>query len=409
MTAAIHYDAIVVGLGAVGAATLYQLARRGARVLGIDRFAPPHDRGSSHGESRITRLAIGEGAAYVPLVQRSHTIWRALEAQTGDSILTQTGGLILSPGDGVAEHHGKPDFLRRTIANAQRFGIAHEVLDAQAIRQRFPQFHLQGNERGYYEPEAGFVRPEKAIAAQLELARAAGAEIRTHETVLALEGGTAAQPVQVRSTHASFTAQQVVVAAGPWLPAFLGQATRDAWQGEFAVYRQVMYWFDAGAAADDFAPGRMPIFIWMYGDGEEDYMYGFPSSDPARPSLKVASEQYLRTTSPDALVREVDAAEVQAMYRSRVAGRFPAIGARLLDARACMYTVTRDRDFWIDHLPDAPRVWVASACSGHGFKHSAGLGEALAQQLLGEPSFVDLGAFARRSPSPSNTPRPPRR
>ena len=394
MTASIHYDAIVVGLGAVGAATLYQLARRGARVLGIDRFAPPHDRGSSHGESRITRLAIGEGEAYVPLVRRSHAIWRELEASTGRQILTQTGGLILAPGDGAPEHHGKPDFLRRTIASAERFGIAHEVLDADGIHARFPQFQLRGNEIGYYEPESGFVRPEQAISAQLELARASGAVVRENEPVLDLEGGAEGQPVEVRTAGARYSADQVVVAAGAWLPAFLGQAARDAWQGELEVYRQVMYWFDAGAAADDFVPGRMPIFIWMYGDGQEDYMYGFPTSDPVTPSLKVATEQYARTTLPDELVREVDAAEVLAMYRSRVAGRFPAIGPRALDARACMYTVTRNRDFLVDRLPDAPQVLVASACSGHGFKHSAALGEAIAQKVLGQEPDIDLRAFA---------------
>ena len=396
MKGSTHYDAIVVGLGAVGAATLCQLARRGARVLGIDRFAPPHEHGSSHGESRITRLAIGEGEAYVPLVRRSHAIWRELEAATGRSILTQTGGLVLAPRDGAADHHGKPDFVRRTIASAQRFGIVHEVLDANGIRARFPQFHLQGNEIGYYEPEAGFVRPEQAIAAQLDVARALGAQVHAGDPVLALDGGAEGESVTVRTASATHTARQVVVAAGPWLPQFLPQAARDAWHGEFEVYRQVMYWFDAGNAARDFAPGRMPIFIWMYGDAEEDYMYGFPSADAGRPALKVASEQYARTTSPAALVREVDAAEVEAMYRSRVAGRFPAIGGRAVDARACMYTVTRDRHFVVDRLPDAPQVLVASACSGHGFKHSAGLGEAIAQRVLGQASDFDLRAFAHR-------------
>ena len=399
-----HYDAIVVGLGAVGAATLYQLAKlgsaRGMRVLGIDCFAPPHDRGSSHGESRITRLAIGEGDAYVPLVKRSHAIWRELEARTGRSILTQTGGLILAPRDGAADHHGKPDFVRRTIACAERFDIDHQVLDAAGIRARFPQFNLQGNEIGYFEPESGFVRPEQAIAAQLEVARASGAEVHEGEPVLALEGGrgsgTGDRPVKVRTATATYTADRVVVAAGAWLPEFLGEAARDAWRGEFEVYRQVMYWFDASEAAFDFTAPRMPIFIWMYGDGEQDYMYGFPSADAARPALKVATEQYVHTTSPDALVREVDAAEIEAMYQSRIAGRFPKIGGHAIDARACMYTVTRDRHFVIDTLPDAPQVLVVSACSGHGFKHSAGLGEAIAQRLLGQTPATDLRAFAMR-------------
>ena len=409
-----HYDAIVVGLGAIGAATLYQLTQRGVRrtgksdtrVLGIDRFAPPHDHGSSHGESRITRLAIGEGDDYVPLVKRSHTIWRELEARTGRSIMTRTGGLILAPRDGAADHHGKPDFVRRTIASAERFDIAHEVLDAAGIRTRFPQFYLQGNEIGYLEPESGFVRPEQAIAAQLEVARASGAEVHEGEPVLALEGGqgngTGDEPVTVRTATATYTADNVVVAAGAWLPEFLGQAARDAWHGEFEVYRQVMYWFDASEAAADFTAPRMPIFIWMYGDGEQDYIYGFPSANTARPALKVATEQYTLTTSPDALVREVDTAEIKAMYQSRVAGRFPKINGRAIDARACMYTVTRDRHFVIDTLPDAPRVLVASACSGHGFKHSAGLGEAIAQRVLGEAPAADLRAFARRPVSEDN-------
>ncbi len=150
MTLSSHHDVIVVGLGALGAATLYQLSQRGARVLGIDQFAPPHDQGSSHGDSRITRLAVGEGDEYVPFVQRSHAIWRELEARTGKPLMTTTGGLILAPRDRVAEHHGKSDFVRRTIACAERFGIAHEVLDAAGIRARFPQFRLQGDEIGYH-------------------------------------------------------------------------------------------------------------------------------------------------------------------------------------------------------------------------------------------------------------------
>lgn len=398
MTLSTHYDVIVVGLGALGAATLYQLSQRGARVLGIDQFAPPHDQGSSHGDSRITRLAVGEGDEYVPFVQRSHAIWRELEARTGKPLMTTTGGLILAPEGRVAEHHGKPDFVRRTIACAQRFGIAHEVLDAAAIRQRFPQFHLQGDEIGYFEHEAGFVRPEDAIGAQLAVARASGAQTRTGERVRAVEptgSGGSGDTVRVRTDTASFTADRVVVAAGAWLPGFLGQQARADWQADFSVHRQVMHWFDTGSAAADFAPGRFPIFIWMFGDGQEDYMYGFPSSDPAQPALKVATEQYVATTTPDTIDRTVSPEESAAMYRDRVAGRFPQIGGRALKARACMYTVTPDRRFVIDALDGLPNVLVASACSGHGFKHSAGLGDAIADRVLGRQGTLDLSPFAR--------------
>jgi sarcosine oxidase len=392
-SAADHFEVIVIGLGAIGAATLYQLSQRGARVLGIDQFTPPHDQGSSHGESRITRLAIGEGDAYVPLVRRSHTIWRELEARTGRAIFEQTGGLILAPRDRIAAHHGKPDFVRRTIECAERFGIRHEVLDADGIRARFPQFALQGDELGYFEPEAGFVRPEQAIGAQLEVARAQGAALHTGERVLHLESLDGGATTVVHTDVALYTADRVVVAAGPWLPDFLGRQGRSDWQANFGVYRQVMYWFDTGPAAGDFAPGRLPVFIWMFGDAQEDYMYGFPSSDLARPSLKVATEQYVDTTSPAAVRRTVDADEAAHMYASRVAGRFPQIDGRLREARACMYTVTPDRHFVIDALDGAPGVLVASACSGHGFKHSAGLGEAIAEQVLGRETQHDLSAF----------------
>jgi sarcosine oxidase len=398
MTLSSHYDVIVVGLGALGAATLYQLSQRGARVLGIDQFAPPHDQGSSHGDSRITRLAVGEGDEYVPFVQRSHAIWRELEARTGKPLMTTTGGLILAPRDRVAEHHGKSDFVRRTIACAERFGIAHEVLDAAGIRARFPQFKLQGDEIGYHERDAGFVRPEDAIAAQLAVARASGALTRTGERVQSVEPAGNGDTVRVRTDTASFTADRVVVAAGAWLPGFLGRQARADWQADFSVHRQVMHWFDTGSAAADFAPGRFPIFIWMFGDGQEDYMYGFPSSDPAQPALKVATEQYVAATTPDTIDRTVDPEETAAMYRDRVAGRFPQIGGRALKARACMYTVTPDRRFVIDALDGLPNVLIVSACSGHGFKHSAGLGEAIAEQVLGRASShgLDLQPFGRQ-------------
>ena len=172
------FDTVVVGLGAMGAATLLQLARRGQRVLGVDRFDPPHDQGSTHGETRITRCGIGEGEVYVPLALRSHEIWRELEAETGMELLTQCGALILSGSETSAPVHGKADFLGCTIAAARRFGLAHEVLDAAGVMRRFPQFLLRGDETGYFEAGGGFVRPEACVSAQLNVARRLGAEVR---------------------------------------------------------------------------------------------------------------------------------------------------------------------------------------------------------------------------------------
>nr|WP_145547115.1 N-methyl-L-tryptophan oxidase [Variovorax boronicumulans] len=391
------HDVAVVGLGALGSAIVRPLAQRGARVLGLDRHAPPHDLGSSHGESRITRLAIGEGDAYVPLVRRSHAIWRELERQTGVPLYEATGGLVLGSERSRRVHHGKPDFLHRTIGSAQRHGIAHELLDAREIRRRFPPFALRGDEIGYWEPEAGVVRPEQAIRAQLAVARAAGAQLRSGETVLALEphGDGSVTLVTDQGRH---RARQVVLAAGAWLPGLLRGLGQQDWAEAFAVYRQTMHWFALPPqAAPAFAPGRFPVFIWMYGEAEEDYFYGFPSLDPQQPALKVATEQYLASTTPEALQREVGAEEAAAMHASRVAGRFAQAGPQALRSRACMYTVTRDRDFVVDRLAGDLPIWVASACSGHGFKHSAGLGEAIALKLLDVGTGALLASFQRRT------------
>ena len=169
-------DFLVIGLGAMGSAALFQLAKRGAKALGIDRGAPPHALGSSHGETRVTRQALGEGSEYVPLVLDSHRIWRELESETGESLFNACGVLLIAQGTGEAVHHGKPDFLARTIKTAREFHIPHEVLDGEQVAKRFPQFlNLAGNEQAYYEPGGGYVFPERCIKAQLKCAAQLGA------------------------------------------------------------------------------------------------------------------------------------------------------------------------------------------------------------------------------------------
>lgn len=384
------FDTIVIGLGAVGSACLYQLAKRGQRVLGIDRYAPPHDRGSSHGETRITRRAIGEGEAYVPLVARSHEIWREVEAETGLDLLTECGALVLARQGSAANHHGKGDFVRRTIAAAERFGIPHQVLHAPEIQARFPQLGLTGDEVGYFEPGGGFVRPERCIEGQLSLARRHGARLLLDTRVATvLPDGLDATAV-VTAAGDRFTAGQVVLAAGPWAAGLAGDATGRHMQ----VCRQVLHWF----AADDpaaYAPGRFPVFIWMHGDAPEDYLYGFPIL-PGSTGVKVATEQYGEVTSdPDQVRTEVLAAEQEAMHRDHVAGRLRGVRAGALRSAACMYTVTPDSGFLVDWLPGPARVLLASACSGHGFKHSAGLGEAVALGIAGSGGALPAFGLGR--------------
>ena len=386
MSAVQSTDVIVVGLGAMGSAALYQLARRGIRAIGIDRFAPPHDRGSSHGESRITRQAIGEGEEYVPFALRSHEIWRELEAETGRSLFSPIGGLVVGrrTDSGI---HGQADFIGRTIAAAERFSIEHEVLDPAEVMHRFPQFRLAGDETCYYEPGAGFLRPEVCVETQLERARALGAVVRTGEAVTGLRGD--ATSVTVTTTAGAYTAARVIVAAGAWVPALLG----GVYARLLRVYPQVLYWF-APDDATAFAPGRFPIFIWRHGAGEDDHFYGFPVVSAG---VKVATEQFSHITGPDDARAEPSPAEAQEMHKSQVQGRLLGVTARCIRAVTCLYTVTPGFGFLVDRHPEWENVLVASPCSGHGFKHSAAIGEALAERAITGTSRLDLTPFKTTS------------
>lgn len=375
----------VVGLGAMGAATLYQLARLGVDAIGIDRFAPPHALGSSHGETRITRQAVGEGADYAPFVLASHAIWRELGAATGEPLFEACGVLVIAPGSGASSHHGKRDFAARSIETARAFGIPHEVLDGAEARLRFPQFEgLSGDEKVYYEPGGGYVRPERCIAIQIAQAQALGARVRlgSEATEIRQEGGA----VRIRAGGSEIVADQVVVAAGAWTAPLLGAP----FDRLLTVSRQVLHWF---RLEDPATHAGGPVFIWMHGAGDEDYFYGFPPL-PGDDRLKIATEQYASTTTAETLDRDVPASESAEMRRVHVAGRVAGVTAEVAQAAACLYTVTPDNGFIIDRHPRQDRVMVVSACSGHGFKHSAGIGRAVAEAVTGAPSAFDLSPFS---------------
>jgi sarcosine oxidase len=379
-------DFVVVGLGAMGSAVLYQLAKRGAKVIGIDRFAPPHQMGSSHGETRITRQAVGEGRDYTPFVLNSHRIWRELEADTGEKLLNACGVLVMAPGSGKTSHHGKPDFVARSIEVARDFGIVHEVFDGTEVARRFPQFlNLEGNEKAYFEPGGGYVFPERCISAQLTRAAQLGADIRTGVQVLSIDqqGGI----VRIETSSGTIQAGQVVVSAGSWTAPLLGAP----FDRLLTVNRQVLHWYELDDLAA-YGPDT-PAFIWMHGATDVDYFYGFPPV-PGDRRIKVATEQYETRTTADSINREVAPVESAEFYRKHVEGRLAGAKPRVAQAAACLYTVTPDRGFIIDRHPQHDRVFVISACSGHGFKHSAGIGDVVAEHLTGGRSEVDLTPFS---------------
>ncbi|EPF67203.1 N-methyl-L-tryptophan oxidase [Pseudomonas syringae] len=375
----------VLGLGAMGAATAYQLAKAGVDVIGIDRYAPPHTQGSSHGDTRITRLSAGEGPQYLPLVRSSQRIWRELEALSGESLFEQCGVLVMTSSPAY-DPEDVNDFTYQTIALARTYGVKHEVLAAAAIRERFPQFApVLDSAIGYFEPEGGFVRPERCIAVQLKLARQHGARLLTHETVTQLQAH--GDQVRITTDKGSIIADRVVVSAGMWSADLLGAPFSDL----LRVCRQKLFWFEVQHKAAFAAPS--PSFILIHGPGDADVNYGFPPL-PGENSMKVATEQYLETSAADRLDRTITAREEQEMFRTQVQGRIAGLTPKVVKSSVCAYTVTPDCHFIIDEHPHLKNVTVVSACSGHGFKHSAGLGLALAQRCIDGESDVDLSAFS---------------
>jgi sarcosine oxidase len=391
-----HPDVLVIGLGAMGSATVYQLAKRGVNVVGIDQFTPPHAHGSTHGETRITRQAIGEGTQFVPLAIRSHQLWREMEVATGESLFTACGGLIIARKGLASRMHEQSDFLGNTMRAAAAYGIAHECLDASEIAARYPQFVLQGDESGYFEPGAGYLAPEACIRSQLALATARGADLQFGETVrniARVQGQTIIETDRTR-----FAPSTTIVCAGPWLPELLPWTAPS-----LTVRRQVLYWFERDATSlaahakyFSYQPKDFPIFIWHWGDGADDVFYGFPEIADAG-AIKVATEQHAVSTTPRSVMREVAEEEVIAMHDRHIAGKLRGIGAHCIKALTCLYTDAAGANFIIDRLPEAPDTIVVSACSGHGFKHSAAIGEAVAAMAVDVETPPVLRPFAMRA------------
>lgn len=380
------FDTIVFGLGAMGSAAVYQLAKRENKVLGIDQFSPPHIFGSSHGDTRITRQAIGEGEQYTPLSLRSYEIWREIEKETGNKLLEKNGGLIISSGAKTVINHVE-NFFENTVVTAKKYNIKHEILDATQIRKRFPQFNVQDNESGYYEYNAGFLRPEVCVSAQISLAEKYGATIRRNEKVESFleKNGI----VCVKTNLGEYEAKKLIVSAGPWFPDLI----EDEYSKFFKVIRQVLFWFDVKTSIERFEPKNFPIFIWEL-QGNKQGIYGFPSIDGQNGGIKIATEQYETTTTADTINREVSKEEIKTMYENFVAPYFPDLSDKCVKAVSCLYTVTPDSHFVIDTYPKYPSVILASPCSGHGFKHSAAIGEVLAQLAIDGKSQIDISRFS---------------
>jgi sarcosine oxidase len=377
------YDVIVVGLGAMGSATTYQLAKRGVDVLGIDQFSPPHIHGSTHGETRVTRQGIFEFSYLVPYALRSHEIWREVEAVTGADLLNQCGLLLLQEPDGKSSH-GADDIVKKTAESAQKYGVDHELLSDVELKKKYPQLNIRNETKGYYERGGGFVRPEACVKAQLQLAEQLGATLQTGTQV---SGWSANEnSVHVDTDKGQFDSQQLIITAGPWIGEVVPQLVNAA-----QVYRQTLVWYELESGYETaYAPENFPVYIW----GATDFsFYGFPALGSSQDGMKFASERYDSTTTPDTIDRNISEKETQAIYESVAKRRFEGVKNTVARATTCMYTVLPEWNFVIDNHPDFDNVIIASPCSGHGFKHSAAIGETLAELAITGESTLDVSPF----------------
>jgi monomeric sarcosine oxidase len=353
----VSYDVIVLGLGGMGSAAAAHLAGRGQRVLGLERFGPAHDRGSSHGDTRIIRQSYFEDPAYVPLLLRAYELYERLARDSGSELMRLTGGL----------YFGSPEstVVGGSLRSAREWDLPHQVLDAGEIRRRFPVFTPGEDEVGLYEEAAGFVRPEATVTAHLTLAARRGAELRFEEPALewtATPGGG----VRVETASATYEAGALVVAPGAWAPSVLADLGVP-----LTVERQVLYWFAPQGGTGPFE--RLPVYIHQDAAGEQ--VYGFPAIDGPDGGAKIAF--FRRGTvvgDPLHLDRDVHADEAGYMA-GYLQNLMPTLPGRLLRAVPCMYTTTPDEHFVIARRD---QVTVACGFSGHGFKFVPVVGEILA-------------------------------
>ncbi|MFD4932487.1 N-methyl-L-tryptophan oxidase [Peribacillus butanolivorans] len=361
-----HYDVIVIGLGAMGSTAAYQLAKRGQRVLGLEQFGPAHDQGSSHGGSRIIRQSYFEDPAYVPLLLRAYELWDEIERESGEDILTITGGLMMGPPDSLT--------VTGSIESSKQWNLNYEVLEAGDIRRRFPVFTPSSNTLGLYEEKAGFVRPERSVYAHLLQAEKHGADLRFFESVLSWEAHPSGEGVRVVTNNGTYEAGKVVISAGAWAPQILKDLGIS-----LQVERHIQMFFEPTEGIEPFRIGKHPIYIWEADDYVQ--LYGFPSSGIGGEGAKVAFFRKGQPCTPETIDRIVHDHEVE-MMREYLAQGLPQLNGRFLQGKTCMYTNTPDEHFVISEHPNHPQVALAAGFSGHGFKFASVVGEILADIVI---------------------------
>jgi sarcosine oxidase len=367
-----HYDAIVLGVGGMGSATLYHLARRGLRVLGIERYNIPHEMGSSHGLTRIIRLAYYEHPSYVPLLRRAYELWRQLENLAQERMLIITGSIDASPETG--------EVFKGSKMSCDIHHLPHEVLDSQALNTRFPGYRLPKSMLAVYQPDGGFLLSERCIVAHVTAAQELGAEVHGQERVV--DWVTKGHGVEVYTDHERYSAEKLVICSGAWGTKLVAELATLA-----VPERQVLAWFQP-TRPGLFRVHTFPVFNMTV---EEGRYYGFPIY--GIPGFKVGRYHHLeQRVDPDQMDREVHR-EDEEVLRSFTARYFPAAAGPTMSLKTCLFTNTPDEHFILDQHPQWPQVCIAAGFSGHGFKFCSVVGEIMADLAQTGRSRHDLNLF----------------
>lgn len=381
------YDVIVVGVGGMGSATAFQLARRGQRVLGLERFDIPHSMGSSHGISRIIRLPYYEHSDYVPLLKRAFVLWREIETLSGQELLVITGSIDAGREDG--------ELFGGALASARLHGLPHEVLTGAEVNARYPGYNLPSTLRAVFQPQGGLLASERAIVAHVNAAMSFGAEIHARERVLGWDAHPGGEGVVVTTDRGRYEAGRLILTAGAWIGELASIVRRLA-----IAERQVLAWLHP-KRPEWFTRERFPVFNI---DVEEGRYYGFPIYEV--PGFKFGRYHHRgENCAPDLLRRDADQAD-EALLRQFADRYFPQGNGPTMALRACMFTNTPDEHFIIDHHPAHKQVVVASPCSGHGYKFCSVIGEILADLATGDGSTEhDIGFLRLARPALSAAPQ----
>ena len=366
------YDFIVVGLGAHGSSTLYQLSKTGKKVLGIDSFSVGHNNGSSHGESRMIRFSYSNGEHYVPMLLRSKEIWNEIENESKESLLFQKGALFIGE-----ENHPT---LIDAKQSADKHNLAYEILSSKEVKEKYPQFFIKKNCIGFLDKTAGFLLSESCINSFLNLATTNGAVIQLNTPVVSIT--PTENKVVVQTKDKRYEAGKVILTAGAYINEFLPEFSR-----QLELWRLVAGWFKPDKLTS-YKPDKFPSFVLIEKD---HYSYGFPSIKIPGVKIGFSISKGKKIDSTKEMARDIKDEDI-ALLRYWLEKYLPGINGEIVQAGTCFAMTTPDRNFILGAHPKHPNIIIGHACSGHGFKMSSVIGEILADLSVGRDAKFDIKA-----------------